>query len=114
MLPVIEYDLELTEDDISWELINEIIEWDKMWGSGNPKITLKINDVFVEDKELFPPKTREHVKIKTDKMDLMHFGDSEYANDLCDWDSISVIGNISVNEYNGDRRIQLYIEDYKK
>jgi len=47
-------------------------------------------------------------------MDLMHFGDSEYANDLCDWDSISVIGNISVNEYNRDRRIQLFMEDYKK
>ena len=113
-LPVIEYDLELTENDISWELINEIIEWDEIWGSGNSKITLKINDVFVEDKELFPPKTKEHVKIKTDKMDLMRFGDNEYANNIQAWDSISVIGNISVNEYNGDKRIQLFIEDYKK
>ena len=112
--PVIEYDIELTEEQLDWDLVNEIEELDQFWGNNSPKITVKLTDVFVEDKELFPKGKEEHLKIKTDKMDIMKFYDKDYAGDVDSWDDISVIGSVGVNEWRGERRIQFYVEDYIK
>ena len=94
--------------------MNEIEELDQFWGNNSPKITVKLTDVFVEDKELFPKGKEEHLKIKTDKMDIMKFYDKDYAGDVDSWDDISVIGSVGVNEWRGERRIQFYVEDYIK
>ncbi|WP_226035828.1 DHH family phosphoesterase [Aquibacillus saliphilus] len=112
---VIEYDIELTEDDLTWELVEGILEFDHVYGNGSTKIVVNINNVFIHERELFPPNKPEHVKIKSDKLDLMSFNDSKYANDVGAFDEISVIGTLSINDFKkNERRIQLFIEDYRK
>ncbi|WP_405101727.1 DHH family phosphoesterase [Oceanobacillus sp. FSL H7-0719] len=112
--PVIEYDIELNEDELDWDLVNNILEIDEVWGQGSPPITVRLNDVFVEDKELFPPTRQEHVRIKADMFDALKFNDKDYAEEIQAWDQISMIGSIGINEFNKNKRIQLFIEDYKK
>ncbi|GLO66259.1 DHH family phosphoesterase [Oceanobacillus kimchii] len=111
---VLEYDLELTEEDLTWNLVNEIEKFDRIWGNSNPKITVKINDVFVEDREVFPQNNPSHTKIKADLFDSLKFNDADYADDIGAWDKVHLLGNISINEWQGNKRVQLFIDDYRK
>ncbi len=112
--PVIEYDLEINEEDFDWDLMDGITEFNKMWGSGSPPVTVKLNKVFVEDRQVFPPKNPSHVKIIADKFDLLKFNDDQFAGDISSWDNICAIGTLGINEWGGQRRKQMFIEDYKK
>lgn len=112
--PVIEYDIELDEGELDWDVVDQIQKVDKLWGNSNPPTTVKLSGVFVEDRELFPPSRKEHVKIKADLFDALKFNDEEYADDVDSWDSIDVLGSVGVNEWGGNRRIQVFIEDYRK
>lgn len=112
--PVIEYDIELNEDELDWDMVNEIESLDIVWGNSYGKIIVKLNNVFVEDKELFPKQKKEHVKIKASNLDIMKFNDPEYASDVDSWDNISVIGSVGVNDFGKEKRIQVFIEDYIK
>lgn len=109
--PVIEYDIELSEEELTKDLIDEILEFDEIWGNGSSKITVRVNDVFVEDREVFPPKSPSHVKIIADNFEMLKFNDSEYADEIESWDSISIIGTLGKNNYKGVV-YQLFLEDY--
>lgn len=111
---VIEYDIELNEDELDWDIVEEIEEFNEVWGNNDSPIAVRLNNVFVEDRELFPKNNPEHVKVIADNIDLLKFNDKEYANEIESWDKISVVGSISINTWKGDRRIQLFIEDYIK
>lgn len=111
--PVIEYDFEIDEDELDWDLVREILEFDTIWGNGADKITVRLNNVFVEDKEIFPPQKPEHVKIVADNIDLLKFNDKDYASEISDWMQIDVVGTIGVNTFKEVNRVQLYIEDFQ-
>lgn len=111
--PIIEYDIEIDEDELDWDLVREILEFDTIWGNGADKITVRLNNVFVEDKEIFPPQKPEHVKIVADNIDLLKFNDKDYASEISDWMQIDVVGAIGVNTFKGVNRVQLYIEDFQ-
>lgn len=112
--PVIEYDLEIDEENFDWDLMDEISEFNKMWGNGSPPVTVKLNKIFVEDRQVFPPKNPSHVKIVTDKFDLLAFNDPDFANEVESWDNVEAVGQVSINEWNGQRKMQLIIDDYRK
>ena len=107
------YDIELKEEDIDFNLADKIAQFDFIYGNGSPKITLKIKDVFIEERELFPKNTKKHVKVVSDGFDMLKFNDSDYAKDVDSWSIVDVVGDISINEWGKDRRIQLFLKDYK-
>lgn len=110
----IKYDIELNEDELDWDIAEEIEAFNEIWGQNDSPIIVKLNNIFVEDRELFPKSKPEHVKIVADNVDLLKFNDNSYANEINSWDRISIVGSISINTWREDRRIQLFIEDYIK
>lgn len=109
--PIIYYDIELTEDELTWGFVEDVLSFDRIYGNGSPKINIRINGLFIHDREVFK---ESHVKIKTEKLELLKFNEPDYAEDVDSFDVIDVIGTIDVSEWQGVRKIQVFIEDYKK
>ncbi|MBM7598282.1 single-stranded-DNA-specific exonuclease [Virgibacillus halotolerans] len=106
------YDLEVEEENVDWDLIENIMEFDLVHGNGSPPITLRINNMIVDDRVLFP-KSQEHVKIITEDIDILKFSDPEYAEEIDTFDIVDVVGTVSKNEFGGNKRMNLMLEDYK-
>ncbi|MDS7057147.1 DHH family phosphoesterase [Klebsiella pneumoniae] len=93
------YDLELTPEE-AIENIKVIQSFNRLTGNGFPKIIVRVNGITVESTDCIG-KTQETVKFKTyDDMELIKFRvNDKYGSDLDEWDSIDVVGTLSMNEF---------------
>ena len=59
-----------------------------------------------------------HLKLSLSKdnkiIDAIGFGLGEYEKDFVIGDKINIIGNLSINEFNGNQKIQIILKDIKK
>lgn len=96
---VIIYDFEINADEIN-EYIRIVEKFNKVAGSGFPKIITRVNGITIEDVETIG-KTQETRKFKTfDDMELIRFKvDENYASELSVFDEIDAVGELSVNEF---------------
>lgn len=114
------YDLEIPVDEIG-DYIKPIERFNLLTGNGFYKIIVKVTGVTVEEPQCIG-KTMETVKIKTyDEMELIKFRvDEHYASELGHFDTVDVVGVLSMNEfynYGLKQKIctpQVMIEDYMK
>jgi len=114
------YDLEIPVDEIG-DYIKPIERFNLLTGNGFYKIIVKVTGVTVEEPQCIG-KTMETVKIKTyDEMELIKFRvDEHYASELGHFDTIDVVGVLSMNEFYNfglKQKIctpQVMIEDYMK
>lgn len=113
-VPEIIYDFEITEKELTMDFVEEILKFDRIYGENFPKIKLRINDVTINDREVFPSRNPEHVKLVAEGFDMLKFFDKNYAKEVGTWDSVDVIGTLDINEWNNQKTIQIMIEDYKK
>ena len=93
------YDLEIDVSEAS-EYLNAVDSFNRLTGTGFPKINLKINNITIHDIETIG-KTKETRKFKTfDNIDLIKFKvNEEYASDVSIYDEINVIGELTLNEW---------------
>ena len=102
---VVYYDIELTNEDP--ETVLDVLKVCEPFGCGNPApkflLTGEVTSAFRFGKE------REHVKITCDDIDVMAFNYS--ARVPKKGSTISVVGDLSINTYNGKTAYQL-IADY--
>ena len=114
------YDLEIPVDEIA-EYIKPIERFNLLTGNGFYKIIVKVTGITVEEPKCIG-KTMETVKISTyDEMELIKFRvDENYASELGHFDTVDVVGVLSMNEFYNfglKQRIctpQVMIEDYIK
>ncbi len=111
--PTIHYDLSLNEEDITTNLVEDVMKFDLIYGNGSPQITVKIDDIFIHERGLFPKDREKHVKLKSDKLEIMKFNDPIYAEEVGEFDVVSIIGTLNINEWNKKKTIQLFVNDYK-
>lgn len=114
------YDLEMDAEE-AIENIRVIESFNRLTGNGFPKIIVRVNNITVDTVDCIG-KTMETVKFKTfDKMELIKFRvNDQYGSNLGCWDSIDVVGVLSMNEfYNFKLKQKVYtpqimIEGYVK
>ena len=97
-------------------------ELDKLepYGKGNPKPLFAQKDLVFSDVRVLG-KNRNAVKIKVKpkdnsakELDAMIFGDGdEIAEDLKGKDDIAIMYELDINEYMGNRSVQLIVKDYR-
>ncbi|AZU99023.1 single-stranded-DNA-specific exonuclease [Bacillus phage pW2] len=116
----IEYDIELTPEE-AIENIRVIEGFNRLTGNGFDKIIVRVNNVTVESVATLG-KTAETRKFSTyNDMELIKFRvNDKYGADLNDWDTIDVVGVLSMNEFFNfklKKKIytpQIMLESYKK
>lgn len=114
------YDIELDADDVN-SYVGAVEKINRLAGTGFPKIIVRVNNITIEHVETIG-KTMETRKFMTfDDVQLIKFKvDEEYASELGVFDTVSVIGELKVNEwYNFKTKKktvtnQIMLTDYKE
>ncbi len=121
--PTLEIDAEITIEDVNWELY-DILDKFKPFGKDNPKPKYLAKNVNVKDVSHLGKDGR-HLKIlaqhKTPKIKKIigwNFCGKDSEDNWCKIlkpdDKIDIVFEISINEWNGHRDLQLTIVDLKK
>ncbi len=114
LLPTIEADLEISFSDLSLELAQylSILE---PYGVGNPVPNFIIRGVTVN--EIMPISQGKHTRLSLGDGRVsytgMFFSVSPQSLDLNVGDSVDILFNIDINEFNGRRSLQLIIKDIR-
>jgi single-stranded-DNA-specific exonuclease len=117
LTPELLLDAEIFIDDIDWELYNQL-EKIKPFGMGNKEPIFSSTDVKVVGVNLLGS-TQKHLRLTIQSsrgkiMKMIGFGFGPWANKLSLGQQIDVAYEISMNEWKGNRELQLKIVDIKE
>ncbi|MHA0858361.1 single-stranded-DNA-specific exonuclease RecJ [Paenibacillus sp. CMAA1364] len=113
LIPAVEVDGEWRIDDLS---IANIEEMDLLqpFGMANPVPRLMMRGVILEDTRKMG-RDQKHLRITVQqgrgKLEGVAFGQGDLADVLTIGTSMDVIGEITINEWNGSRKLQLMLQD---
>lgn len=117
LTPTIEIDAELTLNDIDWDTFEEIKKFEP-FGQSNPRIVLVSYGVRLVQ---FDPVGRDNAHLRLSLSDpqsgkirkAIAFGFGAWVNKLKVGEYIDVVYEIDVNEWNGNRELQLRVVDLR-
>ena len=103
-------------NDVSWELYEEINMFEP-YGIDNNKPLFQINNIKVK-KLNFLGRDKKHIKIEIDNNDsseieIIGFNFGKYSNNIKEGGIINIVAEINLNEWNGNKKLQLIIRDIK-
>ncbi len=116
--PKLEIEAELDLVDLNWKLFDQIEKFEP-FGTDNPKPIFLVKDLRVENVRQVGNGNK-HLKLflkheKTVKgFDGIGFGMGDRVEQIKYGDKVEVVCEINLNEFNGDRRLELKLVDLKK
>ncbi len=112
---VVSADLELSPQDISWDVV-EYLERFGPFGIGNPRPRFLAKELEILDVRLVGAK-QQHLKLRLGfgqhKLEAIAFGMGQRAGDVSVSKKIDAIFELTANEWNGRKDMQLKISDLK-
>ncbi len=116
LIPELNIDLYLSSNDVSLELLN-ILERLEPFGYGNRKPVVGLKNLIISKKQIMG-KTQNHMKLvcKGDGIDLITivmFRCDEDTQKINENDKIDIVGNITLNSWNGNESIQVIANEWK-
>ena len=116
--PEIEIDLEISLEDISWELMAEIKKMEP-FGEGNEEPVFLAKNILVENAKIVGNGNK-HIKLQLRSsnngpkiFDAIGFGLGEKFSDLKSSDSVDIVFNLQEDEWNGSKKMQLKLVDLR-
>lgn len=112
---VLHIDAELDLKSVNWDLVEQLEQLEP-FGEKNPRPQFLVRSAIVKDFQTVG-KTNSHLRLlltdatKTKIVKAIAFGFGEYADKLSLGEKITVVAEANVNEWNGNREIQLQIVD---
>ena len=106
-----------TGEHINKDMLMDIAEYDWLWGNSIPQPKIAFSITVMKNDIRFMGKDQSTVKITTDGVDFIAFGNHE-LNNLIQQASdnnfihIDLIGRPSINEWMGNRKLQILIDDF--
>ncbi|MBI2410727.1 MAG: single-stranded-DNA-specific exonuclease RecJ [Candidatus Kerfeldbacteria bacterium] len=101
---------------VDWTLI-ETLEQFAPFGEGNPEPVFASMDLVIDDISAIGKKG-DHLRLKIShngtRRSCIGFGLGEYAEQLKSGDHVDIVYTVGVNEWNGNREIQLVLKDLRK
>lgn len=119
--PILHIELETKAEDVSWELFDSLLKFEP-FGEGNKKPLFLMRNLLVVSVKLVG-KNEDHLKLKLkgvsqngeiQTFDCIGFGLSHKTQQCETGNSIDVVYELEVNEWNGHRELQLNIKDIYK
>jgi single-stranded-DNA-specific exonuclease len=103
---------EISENDITMEIVDEISKLEP-YGAKNPEPIFVLRDVRIA--EIAPLSMGKHTKLYLDKNDVgisaICFGHNLITEGFSIGDRIDVVCSISINEFRGNKTVQLIVRD---
>ncbi len=112
--PVIEADLELTPDDVTMELAEELYLLEP-FGTSNPTPVFAMYGLFIADESTVGGGKHTRLQLKRENMAVtaMCFRKSIADIDLYPGDVVDVLFGLDVNEFQGVRTLQMIVRDVR-
>ncbi|MFB4163786.1 single-stranded-DNA-specific exonuclease RecJ [Alteribacillus sp. JSM 102045] len=113
LIPLTKIDMPISIEDVS---INSLEEMRKLapFGVGNPKPVFMLNDVEVASKRKIGSE-KNHLKMElasdSVRLDCIGFRLGHLADGITERASADAVGELSINEWNGFRKPQLFLQD---
>jgi single-stranded-DNA-specific exonuclease len=119
LIPELMGDMEINSTDISVDMISQL-QLLAPYGMKNPSPRFVLNGLLMKEIKIMG-KDQQHVKLllcnpldtNTMTMEALAFGKSNWAPLISANDQIDIMGELSVNEWNGIRRPQIIIKDIR-
>jgi single-stranded-DNA-specific exonuclease len=113
--PITEVEVKVNLEDIDLKTIEDMSLL-APFGMGNPKPTVMIEDItFINARKIGASQT--HLKLtlinQTEELDAIGFGLGTKADEIAPMSKLSVIGELSINEWNNRRKPQIMLKDIK-
>jgi single-stranded-DNA-specific exonuclease len=115
--PILEIDMELSLEDLSFELFKQLEKLEP-YGRANPQPVFASGNVWVVDAQTVGNGSR-HLKLRLASsisdltLDAIGFDMGTLYSQLSPERSIDIAYNLLINEFNGQKRLQLKIKDIK-
>ncbi|MCH7758926.1 single-stranded-DNA-specific exonuclease RecJ [Patescibacteria group bacterium] len=104
---------EIDLEDINWSFHDELIKF-KPYGRNNPEHNLLIKNVSLDDCQMVG-KSGQHCRMVVNgKIKMIYFGAGDRMKEFQVGDTIDVIFQLSINQWNGQRKLQIKVIDLKK
>ncbi len=117
LLPKIDIETELELDDINWGLYDEIRKMEP-FAEANPTPLFLLKDVLIDQMDIVGKNStslRFYLSKKNKKKKAISFGTAkEWSSLFKTGDKVDAVVELGVNEWNGNRELQLKIIDLKK
>lgn len=111
LIPALEIDAILEPEEVNMGLYNKL-EMLKPHGIGNPRPRFMINNIQL-NKVYSVGKEKKHLKFSLSSgQDGIAFGFGKYTDRFSD-NSLDLAFHLNLNEWQGNRKVQLCLEDYK-
>ena len=114
--PILEIDSEINLNQLDWQLVEEIEKFIP-YGEENPKPKFLIKDLTIIDCQLVGQDGKHlRLTIGDDQISKKAIGFSfgEWFSRIKKGDKIDLISEIEINEWNGNRELQLKIVDLRQ
>ena len=117
LVPKIKIDAELSAGDITLDTANNIWKFEP-FGLGNPEPIFLVKGLIIKSKKLLGAK-KNHIKLALEipgmssTIDSIGFDMKEVYDKLTIGDQIDIVGFLDINEWNGQKKVQLRIMDVK-
>jgi single-stranded-DNA-specific exonuclease len=116
--PAIEIDCEISATEVDWDLLENLTRL-RPFGEGNEEPVFLMRNLSVENMKVVGNGSK-HLKLSLRAKDCpkifeaIGFGLGENDLDLRMGDSLDVVFNLKEDEWNGNKKIQLFLVDIKK
>ncbi|MCD9025671.1 single-stranded-DNA-specific exonuclease RecJ [Cohnella silvisoli] len=108
-------DLSISLQDITLKAIEQLARLEP-FGNGNPTPRIVIQDVLIRESRTMGKESK-HLRITIEQagqtIEAVGFGMGEYRDRLAPGIRVDLLGELSVNEWNGNRKAQLMFQDFR-
>ncbi len=115
IIPVIKIDEETTLKNVSLETVRELSLLEP-YGEANKVPLFMIRNLKIQSIRTLSEGKHLKVRLGQDSymIDSIGFGIGEWAEDYLIGDKVDIVGNLEVNNFNGNEKVQLVIKDMRK
>jgi single-stranded-DNA-specific exonuclease len=118
LTPVVDIDVEIKLSDLTWELLDLLVKFEP-YGQGNSKPVFCAKNLNIEQVQTVGADGK-HLKVLVSQDNdlnnlhkLIGFSFGEWCAKLKSGDKIDIVFELGVNEWNGNKEMQLKIEDLR-
>ncbi len=115
LTPKLKIDADLNLEEVTVSIIEELASLEP-YGVGNPKPKFRLKELSIQDmKQVGTHKAHLKVTLKdsSEVLDGISFGHGHLYHEMSMDVPLSVVGELGINEWNGFRKPQIFIEDFQ-
>jgi len=113
LIPQLEIETEVDLPAVNWDLYEELLKFEP-FGKDNPKPYFLLSNIYLRNIEIVGQNQNHRRLTLEDGRKMIYFNSEKKVEDLKIGDQINVVFELGVNEWNGERSLEMKVVDLRK